>query len=73
MPVVTFTAGTSTTPLGKGRDGGVGARGVLEVFFSFCFFSVFRILFFFRGRGCVHGIFRYVKCTPNLEVLLSRN
>ena len=58
MPVVTFTAGTSTTPLGKGRDGGVGARGVLGVFFFFVFFRFFGFYFFFRGRGCVHGIFR---------------
>ena len=48
MPVVTFTAGTSTTPLGKGRDGGVGARGVLGGFFLL-YFSVFRFLFFISG------------------------
>ena len=44
--MITFTTGTSTTPLGKGRDGDVGARGVVGVFFFFVFLRVFGGFFF---------------------------
>ena len=57
MPVVTFTAGTSTTPLGKGRDGGVGARGVLGGFFLFVFFVLSVFFFFFGVAGASMGYF----------------
>ena len=46
MPVVTFTTGTSTTTLGKDRDGDVGARGVVGVFSFFVFLRIFGGFFF---------------------------